>query len=119
MTHIGPSIRISGDVLCDEDLTIHGHVTGRVISRAATLVIAHEAVIDAEVRGTRVVVLGRVKGPISATQRIELGPAATVTGSLSAEQIVMIEGAQFNGRIDMGHRTIAAKVASYRAAHTA
>lgn len=119
MTHIGPSIRISGDVLCDEELTIHGQVTGRIVSRAATLVIAPDAVIDAEVRGTRVIVLGRVKGPTSASQRIELGPASTVTGSLSAEQIVMIEGARFNGRIDMGQRTIAAKVASYRAAHTA
>jgi len=117
MTHIGPSIRITGDVSSGEDLTIHGKVKGRVVLRDHTVVIAPEARLDAEVRGTRVIVLGEVKGPVTASTRIELGPSSTVSGSLSANQIVMIEGARFNGRIDMGQRTIAAKLASYRATH--
>ena len=40
-----------------------------------------------------------------------------VTGSLSADRVVLIEGARFNGRIDMDRRTIAAKVAQYKAEH--
>lgn len=119
MTHIGPSIHIAGDVSSEEDLTIHGRIKGRVTLRDHTVVIAPEARIDAEVRGSCIIVLGEVKGAITATDRIELGPSSTVTGSLSANQVVLIEGARFNGRIDMGHRTIAAKVASYKAAHNA
>jgi cytoskeletal protein CcmA (bactofilin family) len=42
-----------------------------------------------------------------------------VTGNLSANQIVIEEGATFNGRIDMDRRTIAAKVAQYKAAQPA
>jgi len=119
MTHIGPSIHIIGDVSSEEDLTIHGRVRGRVVIRDHTIVIAPEARLDAEVRGARVIVLGEVKGPVTAVDRIELGPSSTVAGSLSANQVVMIEGARFNGRIDMGQRTIAAKLASYKAAHNA
>jgi|CXWL01.1.fsa_nt_gi cytoskeletal protein CcmA (bactofilin family) len=80
MTHIGPSLRITGDNSGEEDLTIHGHVSGRVVLR---------------------------------------GPSSTATGSLSAIQVVMLEGARFSGQIDMGQRTIAAKVASYKASHGA
>ena len=119
MTHIGPSIRITGDVSSEEDLTIHGRVKGRVVLRDHTVVVAPEAHVDAEVRGSRVIVLGEVKGAVNAEQRIELGPSSTVTGSLSANQVVLIEGARFNGRIDMGQRTIAAKLASYKATHSA
>ena len=119
MTHIGPSIRITGDVSSDEDLTIHGRVNGRVVLRDHTVVIAPEAEIEADIRGAKVVVLGQVKGSVTAVNRIELGPSATATGSLSANQVVLIEGARFNGRIDMGQRTIAAKMASYKAAHNA
>ena len=56
-----------------------------------------------------------MQGSISAGQRIELTPSAVVTGDLSATQVVIADGAQFNGRVDMGRRTIAAKVAQYKA----
>ncbi len=119
MTHIGPSIHITGDVSSEEDLTIHGRVTGRVLLRDHTVVIAPEARLDAEVRGARVIVLGQIKGAVTAVNRIELGPSSTATGSLSANQVVLIDGARFNGRIDMGQRTIALKMASYKATHSA
>lgn len=117
MTHIGPSIRINGDISSEEDLTIHGRISGRVTLRDHTVVIAPEARLDAEVRGAKVVVLGEVKGAVTAANRIELGPSSTASGSLSANQVVIVDGARFNGRIDMGQRTIAAKMASYKAAH--
>ncbi len=119
MTHIGPSIHITGDVTSEEDLTIHGHVNGRVVLREHTVVIAPEGRVDADVRGARVIVLGQVRGSVNASQRIELGPSSTVLGSLSANQVVLIEGARFNGRIDMGQRTIAARLATYKATHSA
>ena len=72
--------------------------------------------LDATIRAARVVVQGTVNGSISAGERIELAPSARVTGDLSATQVVIADGAQFNGRVDMARRTIAAKVAQYKAA---
>jgi cytoskeletal protein CcmA (bactofilin family) len=64
-------------------------------------------------------VLGTVNGNVAATERIELGESANVTGSLSADRVVLVEGARFNGRIDMDRRTITTKVAQYKAEHPA
>jgi cytoskeletal protein CcmA (bactofilin family) len=116
MTHIGASVDFDGNLTCEEDLTIEGKLTGHVHVREATLVVAQTAHLEATIRAARVVVHGLVQGAISAGQRIELSSTAVVTGDLSATQVVIVEGAQFNGRVDMGRRTIAAKIAQYKAA---
>ena len=114
MVRIGPSIRITGDVRSTEPVQIDGHVRGTVNMRDTTVTIGPTAVVEADVRGARVAVLGTVQGNISATERIDLAPTANVKGSLSANIVVLADGARFNGAIDMGQRTIAAKVAQYR-----
>jgi cytoskeletal protein CcmA (bactofilin family) len=115
MTTIGHSVSISGDVSSSEDLQIDGRVRGRVLVKESTLVIGTQAEIEAEIRGKRVRIHGTVKGNVAASERIELSPTAIVIGSLSADRVVMAEGARFQGRIDMDRRTIAAKVAQYKA----
>jgi cytoskeletal protein CcmA (bactofilin family) len=115
MTHIGASVTFDGDLTSEEDLTIEGHLTGNIHVREATLVVAQAASLEASVRAERVVVHGKVQGSISAGQRIELSPTSVVIGDLSAIQVVIIDGAQFSGRVDMGRRTVAAKVAQYKA----
>jgi cytoskeletal protein CcmA (bactofilin family) len=114
MTHIGASVDFDGNLTCEEDLTIEGKLTGNIHLRDATLIVAQPALLEASIRAARVVVHGTVKGSISAGARIELAASAKVTGDLSASQIVIAEGAEFNGRVDMGRRTIAAKVAQYK-----
>jgi cytoskeletal protein CcmA (bactofilin family) len=115
MTTIQRHLVINGEVSCDDDLTIEGTVQGFVSVRDATVTIELPARVEADVRAARVLVHGDVRGAISASERIELGPSSTVEGSLSAGLIAMVEGAQFNGTIDMNRRTIAARVAEYRA----
>jgi cytoskeletal protein CcmA (bactofilin family) len=119
MTTIGPGIDIKGEIVSDEDLVLEGGVSGQVLLRDATLTVARQARITADLRSTRVHVFGSVQGNIAATERIELTTTASVVGNLSANQVVLQEGATFNGRIDMDRRTIAAKVAQYKAAQTA
>ena len=115
MTTIGRHIVIDGEVSSDEDLTIEGRVRGYVTVRDATLIIDEPGRVEADLRAARIVIQGVVEGAIAATERIELGPASTVDGSLSASVILMLAGARFNGTIDMNRRTIAARVADYRA----
>ena len=44
-------------------------------------------------------------------ERIELAASSKVDGTLSAERVVIADGARFNGSVDMGRRTIATKMA--------
>ena len=115
MTTIGPSIVISGELTSTEDITVQGRVNGHVMVREASLTIAEHAELRADVRGARVVVKGRVKGSIVASERIELAATATVDGSLSANRVVLADGSRFNGGIDMDQRTIAARLAQFKA----
>jgi len=114
MTNIGPEIRINGELSSDESLRIDGHIKGQIVLREAELTIGQSARVEADVRSMRVLVLGTVTGNISASERIELGATANVTGSLSANKVVIVDGARFNGRIDMDRRTIAAKIAQFK-----
>jgi cytoskeletal protein CcmA (bactofilin family) len=112
---IGPQIVIDGELSCDEDLTIEGRARGYVSVREATLTIDAHARVEADLRAPRVLIRGEVRGAVAATERIELSAASVVEGSLSAGVIVIADGARFNGTIDMDRRTIAARVADYRA----
>jgi cytoskeletal protein CcmA (bactofilin family) len=119
MTHIGPSVTFDGEFTSDEDLTIEGTVKGILKTREATLTIGEPGRVEADIHGARVVVLGTLRGSITASVRIELGATARVDGNLSADQVVIADGAQFNGRIDMARRTVALKMAQYKATQAA
>lgn len=114
MTTIGRSVVVIGEVTADEDLLVEGRVQGNVLVREATLTLGQQGRIDADIRSGKVLVHGHVEGSIAATARIELASTATVNGSLSANQVVIADGATFNGRVDMDQRTIAAKIAQYK-----
>jgi cytoskeletal protein CcmA (bactofilin family) len=115
MTHIGKSVVFDGELTSDEDLRFEGTLKGHIHLREATLTIGEGATVEADIRARQVVVLGTVQGSISAAQRIELAATATVNGSLTAERVVIADGARFNGGVDMGRRTIATKMAQYKA----
>ena len=106
---------ISGELTSSEDITVQGRVNGHLMVRDAVLTIDQQGRLEADVRGTRVFVHGRLKGSIVASERIELTPSAAVEGSLSANRVVLTDGTQFNGRIDMDQRTIAARIAHFKA----
>lgn len=114
MTIIGPSLVIRGEVTSDEPVTIHGRVKGHIVMRNATLTLSEVGRVDGTIRGTRVVVGGTMNGPVQATEHVELRRTAKVDGSLSADQVVIADGALFHGGIDMARRTLAIKVAQYR-----
>ena len=115
MTRIGHSLVINGELECAEDLLVDGRINGHLVVRDAQLTITPTGAVDAQIHGKRVLVEGQVKGAINATERIELGSKSRVEGSLSADTVVMWDGARFDGGIDMRQRTIAAKMAQYRA----
>lgn len=119
VTIIGPTIAISGELTSGEDITVQGRVNGHVMVKDGVLTIGEQAQLRADVRGLRVLVKGHLKGSIVASERIELAPGAAVEGSLSANRVVLTDGTLFNGRIDMDQRTIAARIAHFKASQEA
>jgi cytoskeletal protein CcmA (bactofilin family) len=102
MATIGKSITIKGDLTGKEDLVIEGTVEGRVELPEAQLTVGANGTIKAEIQAKAVVVIGKVAGNIYGTDRIEIQSTGVVKGDVSAPRLVVAEGAQLNGAIQMG-----------------
>ena len=113
MSTIGPTLHVRGEVHSTEDLVIEGRVEGNIQAQGVNLTTGTQACIQGDIRGKRITIRGTVRGTVSASERIELGASASVTGDLSANHVVVVDGAWFSGHIDMNRRTIAAAVARH------
>ena len=114
MTILGPSFVIRGDITSGEALTVHGRVKGNIVMHNAPLTVSEVAHVNGSIRGERVLIGGTVHGTVVASERLEVRPTAHVEGSLSADCVVLADGARFDGLIDMARRTIAVKVAQFK-----
>jgi cytoskeletal protein CcmA (bactofilin family) len=118
MTHISKFLVLRGELSSDEDLRFDGTLDGHLHIHGATLTLGETATVDGNLRAKQVIVRGMVQGSIAA-DRIELTATAKVAGNLIAERVVIADGATFNGGVYMGRRTIARRVAEYRARQAA
>lgn len=110
MATISTELIITGEVFSSGDLLIEGTIRGDILAPNAIVTIAKEAVVEADIRGNVVRIYGAVRGSISASERIDIGSSASVTGNVSADHVVISDGAVVNGHIDMNRRTIASRV---------
>ena len=103
IVNIGKSVVIKGELNGSEDLTIEGHVEGKIELREHVLTIGPNGKIKAEVFAKAVVVLGEVAGNITATDKVDIRENGSVEGDISAPKVAIAEGAHFRGSIDMQH----------------
>jgi cytoskeletal protein CcmA (bactofilin family) len=64
------------------------------------LVVGEEGRVHGEIRGTRVVVNGRVVGTVVATELLELQPRARISGELRYAAMEIHRGAVIEARLD-------------------
>lgn len=101
MTTIGPSITITGQVTSREDMTIHGAVNGTITMEQGALLVAPGATVEANAEVGQMTLHGTFSGDIAATGRVELTPTAVVAGTLLAPAVILKDGAQFNGEMEV------------------
>jgi len=100
-TVIGPSILISGKLSGDEDLTVRGRVEGE-LSLSRTLIVEPSGIVKANVAVKNAIVSGVVVGNIAATESVELTQEGRMVGDIRAPRVIIVDGASFRGRVDMG-----------------
>jgi cytoskeletal protein CcmA (bactofilin family) len=100
-TIIGESILISGSLNGDEDLTVRGRVEG-TLTLTKTLVVEPTGVVKAEVQVRNCVIAGAVVGNVTASESVEITKEGRMVGDINAPRVIIVDGASFRGRIDMG-----------------
>ncbi len=93
-------MKIKGDVISKEDMTVDGEVEGKLEARDR-LTIGPTGKVDAAIKASEVVVGGTVKGNVDASQRIVLRKGANLVGDVKTAGIVIEDGAYFRGGIDI------------------
>ncbi|HUB07442.1 MAG TPA: polymer-forming cytoskeletal protein [Myxococcales bacterium] len=100
-TVIGESILISGNLEGDEDLTIRGRVEGS-IRLTKTLIVEASGIVKADVSVKDAVISGVVVGNVTASDSVQITADGRMVGDLSAPRVIIVDGASFRGRVDMG-----------------
>jgi cytoskeletal protein CcmA (bactofilin family) len=115
---LGSSLRVKGDISGTEDLLIDGEIEGLIRLDGRKLTVGTTAKLTADINARDVVVYGYVKGNVRATGKIEIKKGGSVNGNLTTAQILIEDGADFRGsiEIDRGAEKEADKSVSTRAA---
>lgn len=97
---VGRNTNIAGKLIFQEPVRIEGKFRGEV-SSVELLVVTAEATIEGKVRAPRLLILGELRGDVIGAAQVVLGPAAKVNGLIQASSLIICEGAQFNGQVQM------------------
>lgn len=100
-TVIGESILINGSLNGDEDLTVRGRVEG-TLTLTRTLVVEPTGIVKAEVQVKNCIIAGVVVGNVTASESVEITKEGRMVGDLNAPRVIIVDGASFRGRVDMG-----------------
>jgi cytoskeletal protein CcmA (bactofilin family) len=106
-TTIGRSVTIKGDIRSEEDLLIDGQVEGTLDLGQHRLVVGPNAQVRARITAREVEVQGVVNGNVEAVERITLRKNSKVVGDLKMAGVVIEDGANFKGNIDITRSQVA------------
>ena len=100
VTILTAGCHFAGKLYCKGSSRIAGKIEGEIISEGL-LIVEEDAVIHANVKAEEAIIQGKFKGSLTASSRAELSKTANFEGELTTPNLMITEGAQFNGRASM------------------
>jgi len=98
---IGKSLVIKGEVTGSESLYIDGRVEGSINLPGNRVTVGKNGVVNANINAREVVVLGKVRGNLTASDRVDIRTEGSLTGDVVAQRISIEDGAFCKGGIDI------------------
>jgi cytoskeletal protein CcmA (bactofilin family) len=109
---VGNGTVVTGETSFKAMLRIDGQLSGRISSTSGTLVIGTNGRVDANIEVAVATIHGTVNGDIIATQRLEFGRSAKVSGNVQSPSLMIEQGAVFEGSCKMTQSVAAAAAAA-------
>ena len=103
-TILSEDIEFSGVLNFEKPFLIQGKLSGD-ISAKGLLVVDEKAVVEANIRASRVIIRGSVKGDVIAAEKVEVSVTGKLVGNVTAPEILMETGCVFNGRCTMTEKS--------------
>lgn len=97
---LGKTLLFRGELTAEEDVILQGRVEGS-IRHARNLVIGTDGSVLGDVYANHLTVEGLVEGDLHCNEAVIVHATAQVRGNIFAPRVGIMEGALFNGRIEM------------------
>lgn len=101
ITQIGNSVQIKGDIIGKSDVRVAGIVNGG-INIEGELIIERPGRVEGEIKTISAVIAGAVKGNIECKEKLVLESTSRFHGNIKTKQLIIQEGAIFQGNCQMG-----------------
>src|ERR1700686_241136 len=98
---IGKSLVIKGEVTGSGSLYIDGRGGGSISLAGNRVTVGRNGVVAANINAREIVVLGKVRGNLTASDRVDIRSDGSLTGDVIAARISIEDGAFFKGGIDI------------------
>jgi cytoskeletal protein CcmA (bactofilin family) len=98
---IGKSLVVKGEVTGSESLYIDGKVEGAINLPGNRVTVGRNGQVAANITAREIVVLGKVRGNVNASDRVDIRSEGSLVGDVIAQRISIEDGAFFKGGIDI------------------
>ncbi len=97
---LGKTLLFRGELTAEEDVILQGRVEGS-IRHARNLIIGVEGSVLGDVYASHLTVEGLVEGDLHCSEAVIVRATAQVRGNIVAPRVGIMDGATFNGRVEM------------------
>jgi len=94
--YIGRGSKVNGRFLFEGATTIDGEISGD-IQVHGHLIVGEHALVKAKIVTTSALVMGKVTGDVLAEKKLEIQPPGTLLGDVTTPNLVIGDGAIFEG----------------------
>ena len=98
---IGKGLFIKGEITGSESLFIDGKVEGSINLPGSRVTVGRNGQVAANITAREIVVLGKVRGNVIASDRVDIRAEGSLNGDVTVARISIEDGAYFKGGIDI------------------
>ena len=98
---ISKGLIIKGEITGSESLFVDGKVDGSINLPGNRVTVGRNGQVSASIAAREIVILGKVRGNVAASDRVDIRAEGALTGDVAAARISIEDGAFFKGGIDI------------------
>jgi cytoskeletal protein CcmA (bactofilin family) len=98
---IGRSLVIKGEVTGAESLYVDGRIEGSINVSDHRVTVGRNGVVTANINAREVVIMGKVKGNIQCSDRLDIRGEGSLTGDVITQRISVEDGAVLKGSVQV------------------
>jgi cytoskeletal protein CcmA (bactofilin family) len=98
-TFLGMNSSFKGELNVRGTLRVDGTVEGQL--DADYLILSESAEVKGEIKAKKIIIGGKMDGNVRAQELVEIKSKGKVLGDIFTPNLAIIEGADFNGKIEM------------------